>query len=89
MDVCLNETGKKSGARRRSSEKMKYLVKTSFMAVHRRSDGTSEFLQLEPGTVFTIRGRVQAGMVNIMHNRRVVAVFEADVKERAEQIAEH
>jgi hypothetical protein len=65
---------------------MKYRVKTTFIAVHRRSDGRSEFIQLEPGTVFTIRGGVRSGMVNIMHQRRMVSVFEADVRERAEQI---
>jgi hypothetical protein len=65
---------------------MKYRVKTAFIAVYRRNDGTSEFVQLEPGTVFTVRGVVHAGMVNIMHNRRILSVFLADVKERAEFI---
>jgi len=66
---------------------MKYRVKTAFIAVHRRKDGTSDFIHLEPGTVFTIRGREQSGMVNIMHQRRIVAVFVADVKQRAEPIS--
>jgi hypothetical protein len=65
---------------------MKYRVKTAFIGVHRRSDGTSEFVQLEPGTVFTVRGAVHVGMINIMHNRHIVAVFLADVEERAELI---
>lgn len=66
---------------------MTYRVKTSFKAVHQRSDGTSEFVQLEPGTVFTIRGDVVEGMVKILHNRRLVTVFLADVNERAEKIS--
>ncbi len=65
---------------------MKYRVKTAFIAVHRKRDGTSEFIQLEPGAVFTIRGHERSGMVNIMHQRRMVAVFVSDVKERAEPI---
>src|ERR1700676_4680432 len=52
---------------------MKYRVKAAFIAVHRRSDGTSEFIQLEPGTIFTVRGGVRSGMVNIMHQRRMAA----------------
>ena len=66
---------------------MKFRVKTAFIAVHRRSDGASEFIQLEPGTVFTVQGAVHSGMVNIIHNRRILAVFLADVKQRAERIS--
>jgi|HubBroStandDraft_3_1064219.scaffolds.fasta_scaffold1906001_1 hypothetical protein len=66
---------------------MKYRVTTAFIGVHRRSDGTSEFIQLEPGTVFTIRGQAQSGMVNIMHNRRILVVFMTDIQTRAELIA--
>jgi hypothetical protein len=66
---------------------MRYRVKAAFIAVHRRKDGTSDFIHLEPGTVFTIRGREQAGMVNILHQRRIVTVFVADIKQRAEPIS--
>jgi hypothetical protein len=65
---------------------MKYLVKTSLTAVYRRNDGTSEFVKLEPGTVFTIRGPERSGLVNVIHQGRIVAVFMRDVQERAARI---
>jgi hypothetical protein len=65
---------------------MKYRVKIAFKAVHRKTDGTSEFIELEPGTVFTIRRHIRSGMVTIMHNRRVLSVFLTDVHERSERI---
>lgn len=66
---------------------MKYRVRIAFKAVHRRPDGTAEFVELEPGSVFSIRRHVRSGMVVIMHNRRVLSVFMTDVNERCERIA--
>lgn len=65
---------------------MKYRVENSFIGVHRKNDGTSEFVRLEPGTVFSVRGKGRNGMVNVMYNRRVLAVFLSDIEERAVQI---
>jgi hypothetical protein len=67
---------------------MKYRVKNPFMAVHRRNDGTSEFVQLQPGMVLTVRSGERNGMVNVMYDRRILAVFMSDIEERAVQVSE-
>jgi hypothetical protein len=65
---------------------MKYRVRISFKAVHRKPDGTAEFVELEPGSVFSIRRHVRSGMVTIMHDRRVLIVFLSDVNARCERV---
>lgn len=65
---------------------MKYRVKNPFIAVHRKDDGTSECVQLQPGTVFVLRSGSRNGMVNVMCDRRILAVFMTDIEERAIQI---
>lgn len=65
---------------------MKYRVRIAFKAVGRRRDGTAEFIELEPGSVFSVRRHVRSGMVIIMHNRRVLSVFMRDVDDRCERI---
>ena len=67
---------------------MKYRVKNPFMAVHRRNDGTSEFVQLQPGMVLTVRSGERNGMVNVMYDRRILAVFMTDIEERAVHVSE-
>jgi hypothetical protein len=64
---------------------MKYRIKLPFIGVHRRGDGKSQFVTMEPGNVFTIRGE-QSGMVNVMYERRIVAVFRKDIEEHTEKI---
>ncbi|HEX5227422.1 MAG TPA: hypothetical protein VFW44_06910 [Bryobacteraceae bacterium] len=65
---------------------MKYRVTIPFKAVYRKSDGSSEFIQMEPGSVFSIRKHVQSGMVIIMHERRALFVFMSDVDSRCETV---
>jgi hypothetical protein len=64
---------------------MKYRVENPFIGVHRKIDGTSEFIRLQPGTVFSVRSKGRNGMVNVMYDRRILAVFESDIQERAVQ----
>jgi hypothetical protein len=67
---------------------MKYRVKTAFIGVHCEKNGTSEFVTLEPGTVFTVRSTIRGGFVNIMHQTRILSVFMRDVEERAVKVDE-
>lgn len=57
------------------------------MAVHRRNDGTSEFVQLQPGMVLTVRSGERNGMVNVMYDRRILVVFMSDIEERAVHVS--
>jgi hypothetical protein len=61
---------------------MKYRVKTAFLGVYQKRDGTSEFMKLQPGEVFAFRGE-DRGMVKIMCGRRLMVVFRKDIDERA------
>jgi hypothetical protein len=65
---------------------MKYQVKSAFIGVYRQNDGTSEFVTVEPGAFFALRGQVRGGFVNIMYQARILAVFMKDVEERAVKI---
>jgi len=67
---------------------MKYCVQIAFLGVCRQKDGTSEFVTLEPGTVFTVRGEVHGGFVKVMYQRRMLSVFVKDVETRALKITE-
>jgi hypothetical protein len=65
---------------------MKYRVRTAFLAVHKQNGGKSEFVTLEPGQMFTVRGREPSGFLKVMYRGRMVAVFERDIQERAVRI---
>lgn len=67
---------------------MKYRVHTAFRGVLRPADGPSEFVTLEPGSVFTIRGEERDGMVTVMYQARLVVVFVKDIESRAVKIRE-
>ena len=67
---------------------MKYSVQIAFLGVCRQNDGTSEFVTLEPGSVFTIRSGVRGGFVKVMYQRRMLAVFMKDVEAWAVRITE-
>jgi hypothetical protein len=60
---------------------MKYRVHTAFRGVFRPSDGTSEFVTLETGSVLTIRGQERNGMVTVMYQARLIAVFVKDLED--------
>jgi hypothetical protein len=62
---------------------MKYRVKTAFLGVYLKRDGTSEFVELQPGTVFALRGEGRAGMVKVMCERRLLSVFQKDIEQRS------
>ena len=72
-----------------SASHMKYRVKTAFLGVHLKRDGTSEFIKLQPGMVFALRGQDRAGTVKIMCQRRLVAVFWKDIEQRAVKLQLH
>ncbi len=65
---------------------MKYRIKSPFTGIHRSADGKSQFVTMEPGNVFTLRGEEGSGMVNVMYQRRIVAVFRKDIEDRTEKI---
>jgi hypothetical protein len=65
---------------------MKYLVKTPFLAVYRAADGKSQFVNMEPGHVFTLRGEEREGMINVLYQGRIVSVFVKDIEERSQKI---
>jgi hypothetical protein len=67
---------------------MKYRVEQVFLGVHRHDNGTSEFVPLEPGTVFTIRGQVRGSFVDVIYRTRRLAVFVKDIQARAVKIQE-
>lgn len=66
---------------------MKYRVKIALRAVYRKRDGTSELVELEPGSVFTVRRHVHSNMVIIVQDRRLLFVFWRDVNDRCEPVA--
>jgi hypothetical protein len=82
--VCPNEA--QSSEQEPCRQSMKYRVEQSFIGVHIKIDGTSDFIRLQPGTVFSVRSKGRSGMVNVMYDRRILAVFERDIQERAIQI---
>lgn len=64
---------------------MKYRVKTPFLAVY-RAHGKSQFVNMEPGHAFTLRGEERKGLINVLYQGRIVSVFVKDIEERAQKI---
>jgi hypothetical protein len=67
---------------------MKYRVKEAFIAVRQTADGKSQFVTMEVGNIFTIRGEERAGLVKVLYRGQIVAVFLKDIEHRAVKIRE-
>jgi hypothetical protein len=65
---------------------MKYRVNTAFIGVGRTKDESYQFVTLEPGSAFTIRGEERDGQVKIIYRGQMIQVFLEDIRQRAVKI---
>jgi hypothetical protein len=68
------------------STSMKYRVNRAFIGVRRANDDSFQFVTLEPGNAFTIRGEERNGQVKVIYRGKMILVFMEDIRQRAVKI---
>lgn len=67
---------------------MKYRVSSAFNSIRRARDESFQFVTLEPGNAFTIRGEERSGQVKVIYRGQIILVFTEDIRRRAVKIRE-
>ena len=66
---------------------MTYHVREPFIAVRDEPPAPFAFTTLTPGSTIKVLGAVQqSGLVDVLYNDQIVAVFMRDIEARAERI---
>jgi hypothetical protein len=66
---------------------MTYHVREPFIAVRDEPPAPFAFTTLTPGSTIKVLGEVQqSGLVDVLYNDQIVAVFMRDIEARAERI---
>jgi hypothetical protein len=67
---------------------MTYRAKQAFMAVRDNPPLPFTFVTIPAGAIIVVAGDVlQSGLVNVLHNGRIVAAFMRDIESRADVVS--